>query len=35
MSEKGITHVPVVEIDDGRMLSGKDIIDYLNRLKER
>lgn len=35
MSAKGIQHVPVVEREDGEMLMGKDIIDYINQLKER
>lgn len=35
MSAKGIMHVPVVELEDGRMLMGKDIIDYINQLKVR
>lgn len=32
ISAKGITHVPVLETDDGNLLSGKALIQYLNIL---
>ena len=32
LSAKGITHVPVLETEDGNLLSGKSLIQYLNRL---
>ena len=32
MSAKGITHVPVLETEDGNLLSGKALVQYLNRL---
>lgn len=32
MSAKGITHVPVLEKDDGNLLSGKALVQYLNTL---
>lgn len=34
MTCKGITHVPVVELEDGSMLTGKAILDYLKQLEE-
>lgn len=33
MSAKGITHVPVLETEDGNLLSGKSLVQYLNRLQ--
>lgn len=30
---KGISHVPVLETEDGNLLSGKSLIQYLNRLQ--
>lgn len=32
MSAKGITHVPVLETQDGNLLSGRSLLQYLNRL---
>lgn len=32
ISGKGITHVPVLETEDGNLLSGRSLIQYLNRL---
>lgn len=32
MVSKGITHVPVLETEDGNLLSGKALIQYLNIL---
>ena len=32
MTAKGLTHVPVLETEDGNLLSGKALIQYLNRL---
>lgn len=32
MTAKGITHVPVLETEDGNLLSGRALILYLNRL---
>lgn len=32
MTAKGITHVPVLETEDGNLLSGKSLIQYLNIL---
>ena len=32
MVSKGITHVPVLETEDGNLLSGKSLIHYLNTL---
>lgn len=32
ISAKGISHVPVLETDDGNLLSGKALIQYLNKL---
>ena len=32
ISAKGISHVPVLETDDGNLLSGKALIQYLNTL---
>ena len=32
MSQKGISHVPVLETEDGNLLSGKALVQYLNRL---
>lgn len=32
ISEKGFTHVPVLETEDGNLLSGRALILYLNRL---
>lgn len=32
MSSKGISHVPVLETEDGNLLSGRAFILYLNRL---
>ena len=32
MSAKGITHVPVLETEDGNLLSGRALIQYLNIL---
>ena len=29
---KGISHVPVLETEDGNLLSGRSLILYLNRL---
>ena len=29
---RGISHVPVLETEDGNLLSGKALIQYLNRL---
>lgn len=29
---RGITHVPVLETQDGNLLSGKSLVQYLNRL---
>lgn len=34
LREKGISHVPVIELDDGTMISGRGIIDFMNKLKE-
>ena len=30
MAAKGISHVPVVELADGTMLHGKDIMDFVS-----
>ena len=32
ISSKGIFHVPVLETEDGNLLSGRALILYLNRL---
>ena len=32
MASKGISHVPVLETEDGNLLSGRALILYLNRL---
>lgn len=32
ISAKGITHVPVLETEDGNLLSGKSLVQYLNIL---
>ena len=32
LTAKGIDHVPVLETEDGNLLSGKSLIQYLNRL---
>ena len=32
MRDKGITHVPVLETEDGNLLSGRALIQYLNIL---
>ena len=32
MSAKGITHVPVLETEDGNLLAGKALVQYLNTL---
>lgn len=32
ISAKRISHVPVLETDDGNLLSGKALIQYLNKL---
>ena len=32
ISAKGITHVPVLETEDGNLLSGKPLMQYLNTL---
>ena len=32
MSAKGIAHVPVLETEDGNLLTGKALIQYLNIL---
>ena len=32
MSAKGISHVPVLEKEDGNLLSGKALVQYLNTL---
>lgn len=32
MTAKGITHVPVLETEDGNLLSGRSLIQYLNTL---
>lgn len=32
MASKGITHVPVLETEDGNLLSGRALIQYLNTL---
>lgn len=32
VSAKGISHVPVIETEDGNLLSGKALIQYLNIL---
>lgn len=29
---RGISHVPVLETEDGNLLSGKALVQYLNRL---
>ena len=33
MKKKGILHVPVLETDDGSMLQGKEIMDFVSRLE--
>ena len=30
MSEKGITHVPMIEMDDGKMLDARQAIEFFN-----
>lgn len=30
--EKGISHVPVLETEDGNLLAGRSLIQYLNTL---
>ena len=32
LTAKGIDHVPVLETEDGNLLSGKALVQYLNRL---
>lgn len=32
IADKGISHVPVLETEDGNLLSGKALIQYLNIL---
>ena len=32
IAAKGFTHVPVLETEDGNLLSGRSLILYLNRL---
>lgn len=32
MSAKGISHVPIIETEDGNLLSGKSLVQYLNTL---
>ena len=32
ISAKGISHVPVLETEDGNLLSGKSLVQYLNNL---
>lgn len=32
ISARGISHVPVLETEDGNLLSGRSLILYLNRL---
>jgi glutaredoxin len=33
MAEKNILHVPVLEMEDGTMLHGKEILDYVAELE--
>lgn len=33
LREKGITHVPVLELEDGNLISGKPLIQYLQQLE--
>lgn len=33
ISKHGITHVPVLETEDGNLLSGKPLMQYLNALQ--
>lgn len=32
MSSKGITHCPALETEDGNLLSGKALIQYINNI---
>lgn len=32
MAEKGVSHCPALETDDGNLLSGKALIQYINSL---
>ena len=33
MAAKNILHVPVLELEDGTMLHGKEILDYVTKLE--
>lgn len=35
LMQKGITHVPVLELDDGNLISGKPLAQYLQQLENK